>query len=89
MRRGSEGNEEAETCRPAPVNRGCGGGSEIVTAWAYEALGAELLSALVLGVLVVRSWRVVQAHAPQRGRGRGVSGGRDAHHGRVEVTAPH
>jgi hypothetical protein len=63
---------------------------EIVTAWAYEALGAELLSAVVLGVLVVRSWRVAQAQQQRQvQRGRGVSGGRDAHHGRVEVTAPH
>jgi len=30
---------------------------QILTAWAYEALGAELLSAVVLGVLVLRSWR--------------------------------
>ena len=58
---------------------------QIVTAWAYEALGAELLSAVVLGVLVLRSRR--RAPAPQRGRG--ASGGRDADHGRVEVTAPH
>jgi hypothetical protein len=58
---------------------------QIVTAWAYEALGAELLSALVLGVLVLRSWRAVQAQAQCRG----VSGSRDADHGRVEVTAPH
>jgi hypothetical protein len=58
----------------------------IVTAWAYEALGAELLSAVVLGVLVLRAWRVVQAQAQ---RGWSVSGGRDADHGRVEVTAPH
>ena len=64
---------------------------QIVTAWAYEALGAELLSAVVLGVLVLRSWRVVQAQArgQVRDRGRGASGGRDADHGRVEVTAPH
>ena len=62
---------------------------QIVTAWAYEALGAELLSAVVLGVLVLRSWRVVQAQAQAQQRGRGVSGGRDADHGRVEVTAPH
>ena len=63
----------------------------IVTAWAYEALGAELVSAAVLGVLVLRSWRVVQAQArgQVRDRGRGASGGRDADHGRVEVTAPH
>jgi hypothetical protein len=73
----------------------------IVTEWAYEALGAELLSAVVLGVLVLRSWQVVQAQARaqaqsaaetqqrERGRGRGVSGGRDADHGRVEATAPH
>jgi hypothetical protein len=64
---------------------------QILTAWAYGALGTELLSALVLGVLVLRSWRVVQAQAPTQvqQRGRGVSGGRDADHGRVEVTAPH
>jgi hypothetical protein len=62
---------------------------QIVTAWAYEALGAELLSALVLGVLVLRSWRAVQAQAQAQAQGRGVSGSRDADHGRVEVTAPH
>jgi hypothetical protein len=66
---------------------------QIVTVWAYEALSAELLSAVVLGVLVLRSWRVAQAQAPPPAqtpqRGRGVSGGRDADHGRVEVTAPH
>jgi hypothetical protein len=64
---------------------------QIVTAWAYEALGAELLSAVVLGVLVLRAWGEVQPQAQlqQRGGGRGVSGGRDADHGRVEVTAPH
>jgi hypothetical protein len=64
---------------------------QIVTAWAYGALGTELLSALVLGVLVLHSWRVVQAQARTQvqQRGRGVSGGRDADHGRVEVTAPH
>ena len=65
----------------------------IVTAWAYEALGAELLSALVLGMLVLRAWRVVQAQAQARTqvqqRGRGVSGGCDADHRRVEVTTPH
>ena len=58
---------------------------QIVTAWAYEALGAELLSTVLLGVLVLRAWRVVRSVAP----GRGASGRGDAHHGRVEVTAPH
>jgi hypothetical protein len=28
----------------------------VITAWAYEALAAELVSAVVLGVLVARSW---------------------------------
>jgi hypothetical protein len=60
---------------------------QIVTAWAYEALGAELLSTVVLGVLVLRSWGVARARAQPPGRG--ASGGRDADHGRVEVTAPH
>jgi hypothetical protein len=64
---------------------------QIVTAWAYEALGAELLSTVLLGVLVGRSWGMARAPAPApaQASGRGVSGGRDAHHGRVEVTAPH
>jgi hypothetical protein len=68
---------------------------QIVTAWAYEALAAELLSAVVLGVLVLRAWGEVQPQAQAQSaaaaqqRGRGVSGGRDADHGRVEVTAPH
>jgi xanthine/uracil permease len=53
---------------------------QMVTAWAYEALSAELLSSVVLGVLVLRAWRVA---------GGAASGGRDADHGRVEVTAPH
>jgi hypothetical protein len=64
----------------------------IVTAWAYEALGAELLSTVALGVLVLRSWRVAQPQAQvkvQARRVRGVSGGRDADHGRIEVTTPH
>jgi hypothetical protein len=38
---------------------------QIVTAWAYEALGAELLSTVALGVLVLRSWGVVRAEARQ------------------------
>ncbi len=58
---------------------------QIVTAWAYEALGAELLSTVLLGVLVLRAWRVVPSVAP----GRDASGRGDAHHRRVEVTAPH
>ena len=64
---------------------------QIVTGWAYEALGAELLSTVLLGVLVARSWAMVQVHGAGAGAGpgRGASGGRDAHHGRVEVTAPH
>jgi hypothetical protein len=70
---------------------------QIVTAWAYEALGAELLSTVLLGVLVARSWVMARAQAqasesvqmPVPVPGRGASGGRDAHHGRVEVTAPH
>jgi hypothetical protein len=57
---------------------------QIVTAWAYEALSTELLSAIVLSVLVARSWRVARATRGPRG-----SGGRDADHGRIEVTAPH
>ena len=64
----------------------------IVTGWAYEALAAELLSAVVLGVLVLRSWRVAQPQAQvtvQARRVRGASGGRDADHGGVEVTTPH
>ena len=32
-----------------------------VTGWAYEALIAELLSAVVLAVLVVRSWRAASS----------------------------
>jgi hypothetical protein len=35
-----------------------------VTGWAYESLIAELLSAVVLAVLVVRSWRAVSAAPP-------------------------
>jgi hypothetical protein len=66
---------------------------QIVTAWAYEALGAELLSAVLLGMLVARSWGMAPAPAPAEapadGAGRDASGGRDAHHGGVEVTAPH
>jgi len=56
----------------------------VVTGWAYEALAAELASAAVLGVLVVRSWRSFRAVAGAR-----ASGGRDADHGSVQVTAPH
>jgi hypothetical protein len=33
----------------------------VVTGWAYEALAAELVSAAVLAVLVVRSWRAFRA----------------------------
>jgi hypothetical protein len=58
---------------------------QIVTAWAYEALAAELLSTILLGVLVLRACGMVRAATP----GRGASGRRDAHHGRVEVTSPH
>ena len=35
----------------------------VVTGWAYEALVAELVSAAVLAVLVVRSWLRVQVRA--------------------------
>ena len=35
----------------------------VVTGWAYEALAAEMASAVVLGVLVVRSWRARQVAA--------------------------
>ena len=35
----------------------------VVTGWAYEALVAELLSAAVLAVLVLRSWPGVQRAA--------------------------
>ena len=59
---------------------------QIVTAWAYEALGAELLSTVVLGVLVLR--RAARG-ARRCSRAGASSGGRDADHGRVEVTAPH
>ncbi len=57
----------------------------VVTGWAYEALAAELVSAAVLAVLVVRSWLAFRAG----GAGAGASGGRDADHGSVEVTTPH
>ena len=40
----------------------------VVTAWAYEALVTELLSAAVLSVLVVRSWRASGRHM-EGGRG--------------------
>ena len=62
----------------------------VVTGWAYEALAAELVSAAVLAVLVVRSWLAFRAGQPVRRRaGAGASGGRDADHRSVEVTTPH
>jgi hypothetical protein len=63
----------------------------VVTGWAYEALVTELASAVVLAVLVVRSWLAFRAGAGGAGAGAraGASGGRDADHGSVEVTAPH
>ena len=60
----------------------------VVTGWAYEALAAELVSAAVLAVLVVRSWLAFTGGAGT-GAGAGASGGRDADHGSVEVTTPH
>ena len=50
---------------------------------------AALVLAVVLGVLVLRSWGVARAPGSAQPSGRGASGGRNAHHGRVEVTAPH
>ena len=43
---------------------------QIVTAWAYEALGAELLSTVLLGVLVLRArrWCAVSGAGPGRVR---------------------
>ena len=53
----------------------------VVTGWAYEAVVAEVLSALVLAVLVVRSWRTLRAQeraraaASRSGMARGMAGG--------------
>ena len=35
----------------------------VVTGWAYEALVSELLSAVLLGLLVLRAWRAGGRHA--------------------------
>jgi hypothetical protein len=58
----------------------------VVTGWAFEALLAELVSAVVLAVLVARAWQATRRH---RQRQLGASGGSDADHGRVEVPSAH
>jgi hypothetical protein len=62
----------------------------VVTGWAYEALLAELVSAVVLAVLVARAWQATrQEQREQQRQQLGASGGRDADHGLVEVPSAH